>query len=462
VAAVMFGFDLDADTTYSIIASDYNPRCDPQWSEKELHHKIRSVAERCTRERGYLLQSDRLPICSTQQAADRAAPLPDEHDVDWRSGCCHKKDGTFKRAYHNVARLVAHHPEFRGKWSLNTMTDDVWFAGEPMRESVVHHIRSRADHILGYTPAPSDVLAAIGAAAEQRPFHPIRQYLDSIDWDGTPRLRSIARDYLGSDSELHAEMARRFMIGCIARALNPGCKLDTALMLYGRQGYFKSTFFAILGGQWHSDTAIDIQNKDAYQQIHATWIYEFSELENVVTGRAESRLKAFMASTHDTFRAPYKTAPTRKARSVALCGTTNREEILTDDTGSRRFWIVPVTRPIPRDLLIEMRDQLWAEARAAYDAGEPWWFERDLEDARERANVDFETEDSWLEVVAEFVSPPAVTEVSVQIILRDALRIDPARQDRGAEMRAARVLKRLGWKRERSNGSLRKWRYVRP
>ncbi len=461
VAHVMIGFDLDPDTTLSVITSDYNPRCLPPWSEKELLHKIRSVAETCKRERGYLL-APRSPVTSTYQAADAAPPLPEEHDVDWRAGCVFKTDGfTFKRAYINVFRFVCHHPEFRGRWTLNEMTGDVWFNCAPMRESLVHAIRARADEVMGFTPSPSDVIAAIATAAEQRPFNPIQQYFANVDWDGAPRLASMARDYLGSASDLHAEMVRRWMIGAAARALQPGCKLDTALMLYGPQGYFKSTFFAILGGEWHSDSAIDINNKDSFQQIHSAWIYEFSELENVVHGRAESRLKAFMTSTHDTFRAPYARAPVRKARSVALCGSTNREEILTDDTGSRRFWIVPVSQMIDRALLAEMRDQLWAEARAAYESGEPWWFDRELDRQREIANVAFDADDPWCIPIANWLEmPTAGTTITVSALLRDAVKVDVQHQDRSAQMRAARILRLMGWKRERESRT-RRWHYVR-
>ncbi len=462
VCTVMFGFDLDPDTTYSLIASDYNTRCDPAWSEKELLHKVRSAAERCTRTRGYLLTDNRQPVYSTQQASDAATPLEAEHDVDWRAGCVQKKDGTFKRAYINIVRVVAHHPEFRGKWSLNTMTGDVWFDGNAMRESLVHHLRARADHILGYTPPAADVEAAIQAAAEQRPFHPVQQYLHSVDWDNTPRLIHVAREYLGAESQLHAEMFRRWAIGAVARAVQPGCKFDTALMLYGAQGYGKSTFFAVLGDDYHADSPIDISNKDSFQQIHAAWLYEFSELENVVTGKAESRLKAFITSTHDMYRAPYARAVTRKARGVALCGTTNRRQILTDDTGSRRFWIVPVSQPIDVIELSRVRDQLWAEAMAAYEAGEIWWLDADLERQREKANEEFNEEDAWTDRVRDWLRAPTVAATTVSDVLTGALEVDLSRQGHWETRRVGRILTRLGWHREREAAGDRRWVYLRP
>lgn len=461
VSHVMIGFDLDPDTTYSLIASDYNPRCDPPWTEKQLLHKIRQVAEKSVRVRGYLLESDRQPIYSTQAAADRAPELPSEHDVDWRADVCLKKSGEFRRAYQNVLRLVRHHPDYRGKWSLNAMTGETYFGGVPMHETFIHDIRAHGDKVFGYTPSTQDVEAAIATSVKDRQFHPIQQYLRSVDWDGVERLSSMARDYLGSESALHADLVRKWMISAVARALNPGCKVDTALMLHGEQGYFKSTFFTILGGPWHADSPIDIANKDSYQQIHAAWIYEFAELENVVTGRAESRLKAWLTSTHDMFRAPYAKAVERKPRSCVICGTTNRKNFLTDDTGSRRFWIVSVSREIPRGLLAEMRDQLWAEAVVSYEAGDTWWLDRDAERQREAANADYQDEDPWREPIEAFLRP-AITETTVAEVLGEALKLDFSRQDHFAQRRVGRVLSQMGWQKIRETSPPRRWKYLRP
>lgn len=459
VCIAMFGFDLDPDATASVIA-EYNERCDPPFSERELHHKIRSAAEQCKRERGYLLTVERRPITSTQQAANSTITIDDAGD--WTAELIPKKDGTAKKLYRNAEVFVRLFPEYRGKWSYNTMTGEPWFDGLPVRETMIHALRAHVELRLGFTPSVADIKASMLVSAEQRSFHPVRQYLDSIDWDGAPRLTSVARDYLGSDAPLHAQMVRRWMIGAVARAMKPGCKFDTALLLHGRQGLGKSTFFSILGAPWHSDSTIDINNKDAYQQIHAAWIYEFSELENVVSGRAESRLKAFMTSTHDAFRAPYAQAVVNRARSVALCGTTNRQEILTDDTGSRRFWIVPVAHELDREMLAHARNQLWAEARAAYESGEPWWFDRQLEAEREAAAEDYEADDVWMETVEAWLRSPSITEVTICRVLEDALKVEIARQDRWAQMRVAKVLKRLGWNRQRSGSRDRQWRYTRP
>lgn len=458
VAAVMIGFDLDEQTTRSIIEHDYNPRCDPPFSDREIDHKLASVAEQCKRDRGYLLQ-DRARISDVRQAARSAPAVPDELSVDWQSLLLTKADRTPRKCYRNTAVFVRHHADYRGRWALDTMTGQPWFNDEPMRGEMVHELRGDIEEALGYTPPVADVEAAIVAAAKDRPFHPIQQYLRSIDWDGVPRLVCMARDYLGSDAPHHAEMVQRFMIGAAARVLWPGCKMDTALMLVGAQGIRKSTFFATLGGVWHADTFIDITSKDGLLALHSSWLYEFAELENVVTGRAESRLKAFMTSAHDLVRVPYARTMERRARSCVICGTTNRDQFLTDDTGSRRFWIVPVHQRIDTTLLIECRDQLWAEAVCAAEAGEPWWLSdasaADVEQHNEQHNED----DPWAEPIEGYLSKPLVTSVSAAELLRLAVELETSRHDRSAQMRVSRIMRRMGWRKVRVR---RSYLYLRP
>ncbi len=461
VATMMFGFDLSESDARALILNEYNPRCDPPWSEKEIDHKISSVSATCKRERGYLLR-EREPIHTPRQAASQAPPAATEISVDWTELLLTKKDRTPKRGYHNVLVFVRHHPEYRGKWSLNTMTGDVWFSGQRMHDTFVHDIRSHADQRLGFSPGREDVEAAVQTSAVERPFHPIQQYLRSIDWDGEPRLSAMASDYLGAELPLYAELVRKWMISAVARAVDPGCKVDTSLMLYGEQGTYKSSFFSILGGPWHADSPIDISSKDSFGQIHAAWIYEFAELENVVHGRAESKLKAWLTSTHDMFRAPYARVVQNQPRSCVICGTTNRKQFLTDDTGSRRFWIVHVKRPVPRELLAEMRDQLWAEAVAAYDAGESWWLSGAADAEREDLNADFADSDPWFDRISEYLRVPSRTQVTVTELLEEAVKVPIDRQDRWSQMRAAKALSQAGWLRVRESCGSRSWKYVSP
>lgn len=469
VAAVMVGFDLTTDETRRLIVEDYNPRCDPPWSEREIEHKLADVAKRCERQRGYLLGHR---DTAQRQVTDREPPdwptdidaTPSSEEVNWDSLLLTKADRSPRKAYHNTAVLVRHHPEFRSRWSYNIMTGSPWLDGKPMQPEVVHYIRARADCTLGFTPSAPDVEAAIVTAAKENQFHPVLKYLRSLDWDGIPRLSAMARDYFGAPLSLHADMVRKFMIGAAARALWPGCKLDTTLMLVGAQGWRKSSFFAVLGGEWHADTHIDITNKDAALQLHSAWLYELSELENVVTGARESRIKAWITSTHDLYRPPYGRVAERRARSCAICGTTNHERFLTDNTGSRRYHCIPVRQPVPVDLLIEMRDQLWAEAVCAAESGEPWWFsDQKREHERDEANRQFEDDDSWADPIRLYLASSAVAvggRVTMTEVL-EGLGIRVQDHDKSAQIRAGKALKSLGWERRRDGHGNRQWAYHR-
>lgn len=395
--------------------------------------------------------------------------------VDWTSLLLLRDNRAPRRAYHNTAVFVRHHPEFAGRWSYDEMTLSPWFDDKVMSPEMVHHIRAQADCRLGYTPSPADVEAALVVAAKERSFHPIRTYLRTPQWDGVQRLPTMARDYLGSDDPLHAEIVHMFMISAVARVMRPGCKVDTALMLVGHQGYFKSSFFIVLGGQWHADSYIDITSKDGAMQLHAAWIYELAELENVVGAAKESRLKAWISSATDLYRAPYTKPTLPKPRGTVLCATTNKAQFLTDDTGSRRDWIVAVSKRIPIELLAANRDQLWAEAVHRYGTadlsptrahpscpGERWWLDDASERARETANRQFQEDDSWLEPISNYLSSPAHMRTTITEALRDGVGMDVSRHDRWAQMRASRILKTLGWTRQRESTGHRDWYYQRP
>lgn len=442
VSSVMIGFDLDAGTTERIILDEYNPRCEPPWQPREVAHKLASVAARSERARGYLLV-ERPRVASASHAAQHAPTPADEESADWRAQLIVKTDNTPLKRYTNTALFVRCAGAYRGKWALNEMTREPWFDGAPMPEAMIGELREAIERCLGYSPPVADVDAAVLAAAGQRPFHPVVAYLRSLDWDGRPRLDEMARDYLSTSDPVAALMVRRFMISAVARACRPGCKVDTALMLVGDQGIRKSTFFAVLGGAWHADSFIDITNKDGLMTLHAAWLYEFAELENVVSQRTESRLKAWMSSTHDAFRLPYAKATVSKPRGVVICGSTNRRQFLSDDTGSRRFWIIEVDHEIDAALLADYRDQLWAEALAAYEAGEQWWLDRTADKGRADRNAAFEESDPWEGPISGYLE--GRRQVTIAEVLTNAIKIDVAQQDRRSELRAARVVRSIGW-----------------
>jgi hypothetical protein len=222
--------------------------------------------------------------------------------------------------------------------------------------------------------------------AEEHMFHPVREYLDGLRWDGVPRLDLWVHRYLGVkvDPDDQTQMAKLsdfqraagvcWMISAIARIYKPGVKVDHVLILKGPQGTLKSTVFAVLGGPYFSDDIADLgSGKDASMGAAGAWIIELAELAAMTKPEVE-KVKSFLSRSTDRFRPPYGHYIEEHPRSCVFGGSVNAEHFLRDDTGNRRFWPIECG-DIDIEALREDRDQLWAEARVRFERGEKWWFE---------------------------------------------------------------------------------------
>ena len=206
--------------------------------------------------------------------------------------------------------------------------------------------------------------------ATRHQFHPVRSYLQGLRWDKQRRLSTwLRRACLEEDEWDDREPLQRylarvgtfFLMGMCARVMQPGVKFDYMLILEGRQGLGKSTLLRVLGGDYFADTGLVLGDKDSYQQLQGRWLYEFGELDSFSKTEV-SKIKLFIASTADYFRASFDRRARDYPRQVAFGGTTNEDHYLTDPTGNRRFWPVRATRQIDLEWLRENRDQLFAEA----------------------------------------------------------------------------------------------------
>jgi hypothetical protein len=216
---------------------------------------------------------------------------------------------------------------------------------------------------------------AAQAVARENSFHPVRDYLNSLTWDGTARLDSWLPTYLGTPKNDYTSAAGRcWLISGAARIYRPGSKVDYTLVLEGPQGKLKSTALDILAGDgFFLDDFADFDNKDALLKMHGAWVVEMAELTPIRRGGID-RVKAFLTSKDDVFRAPYDRRPQHHPRTCIFAASTNDSTPFTDETGNRRFWPIKCGR-IALDKLRADRDQLWAEAVARFEKGEKWWFE---------------------------------------------------------------------------------------
>lgn len=312
--------------------------------------------------------------------------------------------------------------------------------------------------------------------ALERPWHPIRAWLETLVWDGEPRLTGWLATYLGATASTYTEaVGARWLISAVARAMEPGCKADAVLMLQGPQGCGKSTALATLGGGWYTDDVPDLSGgKDAQLALRGVWLLELSELDAL--GQAEDkRIKAFFSRSVDRYRPPYGARMIAVPRSCVLAGTTNAQTYLKDETGGRRFWPVSVAHEVPVDLnaLRADRMQLWAEAVQAWRDGAAWHLETDelRELAAEEAWARYH-EDPWTarvlrEAHALVGLPNRPAGVTIDEILTgaEALAIPVGQVRKSDADRVARILVAAGWERTRPRASgtgPRPRRYVPP
>ena len=294
--------------------------------------------------------------------------------------------------------------------------------------------------------------------AHQNEYSPIEEYLLSLPQPkNTAILDSLAERYFGATLPIYQSFVRRTLISAVARALSPGCKVDTALILQGDQGFLKSTFFKILaGGIYFDDSVGAVSDKDERLKLHRAWVVEWSELETIFSRRDVSSTKAFLSCSVDALRPPYHRDTQDFPRASIIVGSTNKDEFLSDETGNRRFWVVPVKKKIDVDLLTQERDAIWAAAVLAYKSGENWWL-TDEEDAfLAQANQSWQATDVWEAALLNHLQDKSACTISD--LLTKIIGLELAKQNRGEQMRVSNILRRNGWTKVRKQiGNKREW-----
>ena len=245
---------------------------------------------------------------------------------------------------------------------------------------------------------------AVEAVAKDAAFHPIKDYLNGLKWDGCKRIADFASNYLGAEAKpYHQAVSRCLFIAGVARIMWPGCKADYVPILEGVQDKGKSTAIELLFSPWFSDDLAELGSKDAAMQVRVAWGIEISELASMARGEID-RIKAFVTRKVDRFRPSYGRRVIEVPRQSMFIGSTNADSYLKDETGGRRFWPVRCDGKIRLDDIKRDRDQLWAEAVTLYNSGAPWWFaDGDTILAAREEQADRYVEDPWHQSIARFV-----------------------------------------------------------
>lgn len=241
-------------------------------------------------------------------------------------------------------------------------------------------------------------------------FDPVVTYLDSLEWDGIPRLDTLYIDYLGAEEcEYTRTVTRKALTAAVARAMDPGCKFDYMTVVCGRQGIGKSTLFAKLGKNWFSDSIKTFEGKDAAELIQGVWIVEIGELE--AYSKTDIKIvKQFLSKKDDQYRAAYARKTEKHLRRCVFFGTTNDHDYLRDTTGNRRFWPINAEIQEPSksifDDLDEEIDQIWAEAVIRWRLGEPLFLTAEMETEAEKRRSGHLERDPLQGQIEEFLEKP--------------------------------------------------------
>jgi predicted P-loop ATPase len=312
---------------------------------------------------------------------------------------------------------------------------------------------------------------AVAVVADEHPFHPVVDYINALAWDGTPRLDTWLSDYLGVPKPANDEVNQylksvgsMWMISSVARVFSPGCKVDTCLVLEGKQGKRKSTALSTLFDPWFSDCISILGSKDARMEVHGAWCIEIADLSSYRAAEL-STIRSFISSRIDRFRKPYDRSLSHLPRQSVFAATSNDSEWAKDPAGERRMWPVLCEFEINIPALRDDRDQLIAEAAARYRAGEHWWIE-DIQ-VENMAQVEQKKRyytGPWAAAIQDYLNQHIELETVTGVqLLTDACRVPIDDQTKAKLMSVAEAMEALGWSKEKTQiKGDRRHRYRRP
>jgi predicted P-loop ATPase len=424
------GFALSEDECLEKLRP-WNEKNLPPFSEKELRVLLKQAL-----------------LTGTEPMGARAEVATQE----WRAELLTDKKGRLLRFRKNIDIILDNDARFKGALTMDERDMQVFWKGREITDDFAHTFASFFEAHWGLAFTKGDLEAAAIACASRNSFNMLRDMIHNFPaWDGVPRIGRVLTEIIGSPGNaLHEAMIRCFFIGAIRRPLHPGEKVDTALVLVGPQGSGKSTFFRVLGAPFFDDTRFELESKDRFLALRKAWIIELAELDGMTSTKMAQHIKGLLSSTIDTFRPPYGRAIINAPRTCILVGTTNTEAFLTDPTGSRRFWPIPVSKPINLGLLREWREQLFAEARELEAAGENHWLDASMEEVRVDSEDTYTAQDPWKEMIFKAFrrlsnSGTVLMDGITVGDLFDAMEVPVNMRNRGADMRVATLLKTMGW-----------------
>ncbi len=352
-----------------------------------------------------------------------------------------------KEAYCQTQTVITEH--YAGRLKLHKQTKDIYlddsiFDIAKFRNEILekHDILLENDQY---------IYELVYLEAEKNTFSPIEDYLtqnhDAFnDLDYREVLKQVAEQALHIDpSSIEAKFVTKTLVAAVARIFEPGVKFDQALVLYGGQGYFKTSFFEVLAGD-QNFTSIHLSNfdKDERMICQSKWFIELGEVEQSIKRAQMGKLKQFLTERYDTFRKPYDRKPITIPRSFILVGSTNKQEFLIDETGNRRFWVIDLKEKIDIEWVEQNRDSIWAAATAAYLEGEPIHLNEVEEEMSNRHNKQHEKDDPWASEIVAWVEKRGNQPFTTTDVAREAIGKELKYLNNVDQSRISQTLEQLG------------------
>ena len=296
-------------------------------------------------------------------------------------------NGAVKNSIRNCLTVFQNDPKLEGAIRYNILTERIdivkplWWSKPTttLNDTDLNYLMLYLEDQYTLT-SEKKIQKAISIVADCNKYHPIRDYLNGLEWDGTERIRCALTHFLGAEeSEFTYECLRLFMLGAISRVFKPGSKFETMLCLVGGQGAGKSTFFRLLAikDEWFSDDLKRIDDDNVYRKMQGHWIIEMSEMIATANAKSIEDIKSFISRAKETYKVPYETHPADRLRQCVFGGSSNTMDFLPlDRSGNRRFLPIMVHPERAEVHILEdeaasrqYMDQLWAEAMTVYRQG---------------------------------------------------------------------------------------------
>lgn len=341
-----------------------------------------------------------------------------EEDLDWMKELEIDSKGNYKSTAVNLNLIFSNDPRLAGLFKQNDFDGKRYVFGnlpwrrtnppEVMKNVDYSGVRNYIESLYGIT-GNLKIDDCLTLEFDKHSFHPIKEYLLSLEWDGEKRLERLFIDYFGAADNLYSRQAAiKMAVGAVARIFRPGVKFDLVVTLVGVEGTGKSTFANKLGGEWFSDTFITVHGKEAFEQIQGAWIIEMAELAGLRKAEVET-VKHFLTKRVDSFRPAYARVSETYPRQCIFIGTTNNKDFLKSNTGNRRFLPIDVrpeatVKSVFDDLDKQEVDQIWAEAYQLYKKGEPLYMDRDAEMMAKEEQVRHSELDERAGIIEEFLN----------------------------------------------------------